>query len=116
MSATTCLFCRIIRRELPATVVYEDDDVLAFRDLAPKAPTHLLVIPKRHLDGLQALDGEGAGVMASLFACLVRLARETGVAHSGYRVVVNNGANGGQTVPHLHLHLLGGRPLTWPPG
>lgn len=116
MSATICLFCRIIRRDLPATVVYEDDDVLAFRDIAPKAPTHLLVIPKRHIDSLQTLDGDGSGVMAPLFACVVRLAREAGVAHSGYRVVVNHGADGGQTVSHLHLHLLGGRPMTWPPG
>ncbi len=116
MSEPRCLFCRIIRRELPATVVYEDDEVLAFQDIAPKAPVHLLIVPKRHVEGLQVLEDGDVGLVGSLFACLARLARERGVARSGYRAVVNAGADGGQSVFHLHLHLLGGRPMDWPPG
>jgi histidine triad (HIT) family protein len=116
MSASTCLFCRIVRRELPATIVHETDDVLAFQDIAPKAPVHLLIIPKRHIDGVQALTDADGAVIAALFACATRLAAQTGVASSGYRTVVNAGPDGGQTVLHLHVHLLGGRPMTWPPG
>jgi histidine triad (HIT) family protein len=116
MSASTCLFCRIVRRELPATIVHETDDVLAFQDIAPKAPVHLLIIPKRHIDGVQALTDADGSVIAALFACATRLAAQTGVASSGYRTVVNAGPDGGQTVRHLHVHLLGGRPMTWPPG
>lgn len=116
MSDAPCLFCRIARHEIPATIVYEDDEVLAFQDIAPKAPVHLLIIPKRHVDGLQVMSEADTGIMAALFACLVRLAAKTGVAASGYRAVVNSGRDGGQTVFHLHLHLLGGRPLSWPPG
>lgn len=116
MNASACLFCRIVRRDLPATIVHEDDDVLAFQDIAPKAPIHLLVIPKRHIDGLQTLAEGDASVIASLFACVNRLAARTGVHATGYRTVINAGPDGGQTVPHLHVHLLGGRPLTWPPG
>lgn len=116
MNGTACLFCRIVRRELPASVAYEDDHVLAFHDIAPKAPVHILIIPKRHIDGLQAVAPGDMSVVASLFACATRLAAETGVAVSGYRTVINVGAHGGQTVFHLHVHLLGGRPMTWPPG
>lgn len=116
MDASTCLFCRIVRREIPATIVYENDEVLAFQDIAPKAPVHLLVIPRRHIDGLQALGPADADVTASLFACVTRLAGKTGVAASGYRTVINAGSDGGQTVFHLHVHLLGGRQMTWPPG
>lgn len=116
MSASSCLFCRIVRRELPATIVYETDDVLAFQDIAPKAPVHLLIIPKTHVNGLQALADKDAAVIESLFACVNRLAVQTGVASSGYRAVINTGLDGGQTVFHLHVHLLGGRPMTWPPG
>jgi histidine triad (HIT) family protein len=116
MSTAACLFCRIVRRELPATIVYEDAEVLAFRDVAPKAPVHCLIIPKRHVAGLQALQDGEARLMASLFTCLMRVAREEGVSDAGYRAVVNAGSDGGQTVFHLHLHLLGGRQMTWPPG
>lgn len=116
MSATTCLFCRIVRRELPATILHEDEEVVAFQDISPKAPVHFLVIPKKHLDGLQAVDAGNASVMAPIFACIGRLAAQFGVAKSGYRTVINAGADGGQTVFHLHVHVLGGRPMTWPPG
>lgn len=116
MSASPCLFCRIVRRELPAAIVHETDDVLAFQDIAPKAPVHLLVIPKRHIDGLQALSAGDASVMASLMASVTFLAAKTGIASSGYRTVINAGSDGGQTVSHLHVHVLGGRQMTWPPG
>jgi len=116
MSASTCLFCRIVRRELPATIVYENDEVLAFQDIAAKAPVHLLIIPKTHVDGLQSLAGSDAATISSLFACANRLAVQSGIASSGYRTVINAGPDGGQTVFHLHVHLLGGRPMTWPPG
>lgn len=116
MSDSTCLFCRIVRRDIPAAIVYESDDVLAFQDIAPKAPVHLLVIPKRHIDGLQGLAPADASVIASLFACVNRLAGESGIAVKGYRTVINAGSDGGQTVFHLHVHLLGGRQMTWPPG
>jgi histidine triad (HIT) family protein len=116
MSASTCLFCRIVRRELPATIVYENDEVLAFQDIAAKAPVHLLIIPKTHVDGLQSLADSDPSVIASLYACATRLAAQSGIASSGYRTVINAGPDGGQTVFHLHVHLLGGRPMTWPPG
>jgi len=116
MSESACIFCRIVRKDLPATLLYEDDAVLAFKDVAPKAPVHVLIIPKHQFDGLQAVQQEDGALMGRLFSCLIRLAEETGVARSGYRAVINSGPNGGQTVSHLHLHLLGGRQMTWPPG
>lgn len=103
-----CLFCKIINKEIPASIVYEDDDVLAFNDIAPKAPVHILVIPKKHTIGISQTD--------KLFSILQKLAKEKGIEGSGYRVVVNQGKDAGQAVDHLHFHLLGGRPLHWPPG
>ena len=109
----SCLFCRIVRREIPAAVVAETDGALAFRDIAPQAPVHLLVIPKVHVASLaDATDGALLGEVALLAA---RVAREAGIAESGYRTVLNTGADGGQTVHHLHMHVLGGAPLGWPP-
>ena len=110
------IFGKIIAREIPADIVYEDDNVLAFRDVAPQAPTHVLVVPKRPLVNL--LDaGEGdALLLGQLMQAAVHVARTLGLADGGFRVVVNVGPDGGQTVDHLHLHLLGGRHLTWPPG
>jgi histidine triad (HIT) family protein len=110
----SCLFCRIVRKEIPAKIVFEDERVLAFHDVAPKAPTHVIVIPKTHVG---RLSEAGDGDAALLGACLVAL---TGVARAlslgSYRVVVNDGAEAGQRVFHLHLHLLGGRAFAWPPG
>lgn len=114
MAAT--IFKRIIDREIPADVVHEDDLCLAFRDVAPQAPTHVLLIPKKEIVSLDDLTDEDAALVEHLWRVLPRLARQLGIAASGYRVVVNCGAEGGQTVPHLHFHLLGGRPLAWPPG
>jgi histidine triad (HIT) family protein len=110
----TCLFCRIIRREIPSTIVWEDAHSLAFRDLDPKAPTHVLVIPKTHVASLN--EATDATMLGRLMLAAREIAAEEGISESGYRVVVNTGAGAGQTVFHLHLHLLGGRRLTWPPG
>ena len=111
------IFKRIIDREIPADIVYEDDQCLAFRDVAPKAPMHVLVIPKREIASLDDLESEqDAALLGHMWLVIRRLGRELGVAESGYRVVVNCGREAGQSVDHLHFHVLGGRPLSWPPG
>lgn len=112
----TCLFCRVVAKEVPSRIVYEDDQVVAFQDINPQAPTHLLVVPKRHLDHLLEIEERDVALLGHLILLVNRLARERRLAQSGYRVVINCGADGGQTVAHLHLHLLGGRPMAWPPG
>jgi len=111
-----CIFCKIANGDIPADKLYEDDAVLAFRDLNPQAPTHALVIPKTHIASLNELDEANAGVMGSLFLGARRVAEQQGLAEDGYRTVVNCNNHGGQTVYHIHLHLLGGRQMTWPPG
>lgn len=111
-----CLFCDIAAGKIPATVVYRNPNVTAFRDINPQAPTHILVIPNRHVSGISDLTEADRDLLGEIVAVANHLAREEGVAERGYRLVVNNGSNGGQTVPHLHVHLLGGRPMTWPPG
>lgn len=113
--STSCIFCRIATKEVPAGVVHEDADVLAFRDLSPQAPTHLLVIPKRHVGTLDELSDPDAELLGRMMLAAKNVAAAAGLA-SGYRIVVNSGAHGGQTVAHLHLHILGGRPMSWPPG
>ncbi len=110
------LFGKIIRREIPADVVYEDDDVLAFRDVTPQAPTHILVIPKRPLTNLLDAAPDDTLLLGQLLQAAAHVARTLGLADGGFRVVVNVGPDGGQSVDHLHLHVLGGRPLAWPPG
>jgi len=112
----TTLFSKIVAREIPADIVYEDAQCLAFRDIAPQAPTHVLLIPKRAIPTLNALEPEDAALMGHLWQVIPRLAEQLGVAAGGYRVVANCGPDGGQSVDHVHFHLLGGRPLTWPPG
>jgi histidine triad (HIT) family protein len=109
----SCLFCKIVRREIPAKVLFEDEATLAFHDIAGKAPTHVLVIPKAHHTSLLDTPDE---LGTALFASIKRAAKETGVAEAGFRVVANTGQDGGQSVFHLHFHVLGGRPLGWPPG
>ena len=110
----SCLFCKIVRREIPASIVYEDDHVLAFNDINPQAPVHVLVIPRKHVASLDAADDAATvGKMALLAA---EIARTEGIAERGYRTVINTNADAGQTVFHIHLHLLGGRKLGWPPG
>lgn len=110
------LFDRIIRREIPADIVYEDDDVLAFRDINPQAPVHVLFVPKQAIATLNDLTDEDAPRIGRLLIAAARYARSVGLAEDGYRFVINCNQHGGQTVYYLHLHLLGGRPMHWPPG
>ncbi|MGE5591158.1 MAG: histidine triad nucleotide-binding protein [Bacillota bacterium] len=112
----SCLFCRIAQGEIPSTKVYEDDRVLAFRDINPQAPVHVLVIPKEHLSDLGGLTPERQALGGHILNVLARLAEQEGLKTQGYRVVTNTGENAGQSVPHLHFHLLGGRGFGWPPG
>jgi len=111
-----CLFCKIINREIPADIVYEDDDVLAFNDINPQAPTHILIIPKKHIATLNDIEESDLAIIGRLQFTAAQLAREKGFAEDGYRVVMNCNEMGGQTVYHIHMHLLGGREFTWPPG
>lgn len=113
---TDCLFCKIVQREIPAVVVYEDAECLAFKDIAPQAPVHLLIIPKKHLVSLAEVTATDLPLIGHLTAVIKKLAEENNLADNGYRVVVNIGADGGQAVGHLHYHLLGGRQMSWPPG
>lgn len=112
----TCLFCRIAAGEVPADIVHDDDLVVAFRDVSPKAPTHLLLIPRRHIASAAELAETDAEMLGRLFSVAAQLARDEGVAEHGYRMVTNVGRGAGQSVAHLHFHLLGGRSLGWPPG
>lgn len=111
-----CIFCKIGRGDIPAKVVARSDGALAFHDLNPQAPVHVLVIPTRHVSGADAVKPEESGVWSELLGLATSAARHLGVAETGYRLVVNQGNNGGQSVGHLHVHLLGGRRMTWPPG
>ena len=110
------IFSKIIRREIPAEIVHEDDLCLAFRDIAPQAPVHILVIPKEPLSGIQAASPEHRDVLGHLLVITRQIAERENIAASGYRCVINAGPDSGQEVPHLHVHLLGGRKLKWPPG
>ncbi len=110
------IFSKIIRKEIPAKIVYEDADVLAFEDVAPQAPVHILVIPKKEIPTLNDLQEEDAALMGKLFLAAQKIAKEQGFAEDGYRTIFNCNEDGGQTVNHIHLHLLAGRKLTWPPG
>ena len=111
-----CLFCRIVAGELPSTKIDEDDRVLAIRDIAPRAPTHVLLLSKRHVTSAADLTERDAELVGSVFAMAAAIARSEGIADAGYRIVTNIGRFGGQTVDHLHFHLMGGRPFEWPPG
>ena len=112
-----CIFCKIAGHDIPSDVVYEDDSVIAFRDLNPQAPIHVLIIPKKHIDGVNALAPSDKDVVAHIFVEIApKLAKQLNVSESGFRLVVNTGKDGGQTVEHLHVHLLGGRDMKWPPG
>lgn len=110
------IFSKIIRKEIPAKIVYEDEQCLAFHDVQPQAPVHVLVIPKKPIVSLEELAAEDAPLLGHLWMVIPQLARELNVADSGYRVVVNCGQQGGQSVDHLHFHILGGRNMAWPPG
>jgi histidine triad (HIT) family protein len=111
-----CLFCAVVAGEIPATTVLETDRVLAFRDINPQAPTHILVIPRAHYPDVAALAAADAALLGEVIGAAQQVAAAEGVAETGYRVVFNTGVEAGQTVPHVHGHVLGGRTLTWPPG
>ena len=111
-----CIFCKIAAGEIPAKLVYQDDYVTAFHDIDPKAPVHVLIIPKQHIESLATLDSEDAATVGRLLTVADQIAQATGVAGTGYRVAINVGRDGGLAVYHLHAHLLGGRKLSWPPG
>jgi len=111
-----CLFCRIAAGEIPATLIHADELVVAFPDIAPRAPTHILLVPRRHIVSAAVLSEADSPTVGRLFAVAAQVAREAGVADAGYRLVTNVGRAAGQTVGHLHVHLMGGRPMTWPPG
>jgi len=112
--ADDCLFCRIVRREIPATLVFEDEHVVAFRDINPQAPVHVVIIPREHVASLN--DATDAALIGRLSLAAAQIALAEGVGQSGYRTVINTNRDAGQTVFHVHLHLLGGRHLAWPPG
>ena len=111
-----CMFCRIAERKVPTEIVYEDDQVVAFHDINPQAPLHILIIPRRHVVSVEELKEADAPLLGHMMLIGAQIARDRGVADSGYRIVFNTGMHGGQTVFHVHLHLLGGRPMSWPPG
>lgn len=111
----SCLFCKIIEGSIPSTAVYQDDQCYAFADINPRAPTHILVAPRKHVDSLAHADGADRQLLGHLLWAAAKIARTRGL-HKGYRIVINHGEDGGQTVDHLHVHLLGGRALSWPPG
>ena len=111
-----CLFCKIIKGEIPSNKVYEDELVYAFYDIEPQAPKHILIIPKEHIKSANDLTEENASVVGHVFAVAAKIAKAEGIADGGYRIVNNCGEHGGQTVGHLHFHMLGGRSLAWPPG
>ena len=109
-----CLFCRIARGEIPAKMIVNNKEIAAFRDISPQAPTHILIIPKKHIASLD--DANDANLLGQMMAMAAALARQEGIAKTGYRTVINTGKDGGQSVDHLHIHLLGGRQMSWPPG
>ncbi len=112
----SCIFCRIVANQATANILYRDQQVTAFRDLHPMGPTHLLIVPNKHIDSLNDLRDEDEALVGYMFLVARRLAAKEGVDQSGYRLVVNTRDDGGQTVHHLHLHLIGGRRMHWPPG
>ena len=111
-----CVFCKIEKKEIPAEIVYEDDCCLAFRDINPQAPVHILIIPRRHIPSILELKEEDCELMGRMYLVANELARKEGIADRGFRVLINCGPEAGQAVFHIHMHLLGGRKLGWPPG
>ncbi len=112
----TCIFCQIATQERPARIIYEDDRAIAFNDLSPQAPTHILIIPRQHIAGPLDVDETNEQIIGHLVAVAALVARQQGIGDDGYRLVINQGRNGGQSVLHLHVHLLAGRRMAWPPG
>lgn len=111
-----CLFCRIAKKDIPAQVVFEDKDIIAFRDIAPQAPVHILIIPKKHIPGMNDITAQDTALLGQIQSVAKDIAKQENISADGYRLVLNCGKNGGQAVAHLHYHLLGGRKFIWPPG
>lgn len=111
-----CLFCKIVKGEIPSAKVYEDEKVYAFNDISPQAPVHVLIVPKEHISSANDLSEENISVVSDIFLAAKKIAREKSISEKGYRIISNCGEDGGQSVGHLHFHLLGGRSLLWPPG
>ena len=111
-----CLFCKIVEKKIPADIVYESENIIAFKDIEPKAPIHCLIIPKKHISTINDIDGSNSNIIGLMYEAAAQLARTLNVNKDGYRVVMNCNSNGGQTVYHVHLHFLAGRRLSWPPG
>lgn len=111
-----CIFCKIIKKEIPSNIVYEDDNIIAFKDINPQAPVHLLVVPKKHIPNLLEVEEKDSFLILEITRVIKELAKTYNIDDRGFRVVINTGDEGGQTVHHLHFHLLGGRFMTWPPG
>lgn len=111
-----CIFCKIVKGEIPAKKVYEDDKVIAFNDISPQSPIHILVIPKNHISSANDINNENKEIIGHIFSVISNIAKSEGIADKGYRIVNNCGEDGGQTVSHIHFHILGGRQLQWPPG
>jgi len=116
MAEQNCIFCQVVAGEIAADIVYTDERAVAFRDINPQAPVHALVIPREHMDSLDDASGRDEGLLGHLLRVAARVANAEGLSESGYRTVINTGAGAGQSVFHLHLHVIGGRPLNWPPG
>ena len=116
MDSSDCLFCKILDGDIPADIIFSSDDVIAFRDISPQAPTHALIIPRKHVATINDLEEGDEALVGNLFLAAKKIAAEEGIADAGYRVAMNCNEAAGQTVFHLHLHLLGGRKLGWPPG
>jgi histidine triad (HIT) family protein len=116
MSEPNCIFCRIIASEIESTKVYEDELTYAFRDVNPQAPSHILLLPKEHIESLNDIGRNDEGLLGHLLRLAPKIANQEGIAESGFRTVINTGENSGQSVWHLHIHVMGGRPMAWPPG
>lgn len=111
-----CLFCKIVNKHIPAKIVHEDDQTLAFDDISPQAPVHTLVIPKKHVEAVKDCGPQDQALLGQLLQTCAKIAKQKGLAESGYRIITNTGRDGGQSVFHLHLHVMGGRHMGWPPG
>ena len=111
-----CIFCKIVNGEIPSDKVYEDDELIAFKDINPEAPVHIIIIPKKHIESLNSIEEKDINIISHIFMIAKSITKDLGIAEDGYRLVNNCGEDGGQTVNHLHFHLLGGRSLQWPPG
>lgn len=111
-----CIFCEIVNKRMKSEIIHEDDKIVAFKDINPQAPVHILLVPRKHIDSVQDIQEEDAALMGTMVLIAREIAEKNNIGKEGYRLVINNGINGGQTVSHLHMHMMGGRRMTWPPG